>query len=318
MSNGDLILRSRPSNRRLRPCLAVLLISGSLLVQGCSFQRLVANQMAPSLREMSHAFRSERSVRHAREAGPALLALLDGFLSSAPDNEELLLLSAEMNAAFAFAFMEQEDPDWARELYRKARLRAMVAANGRLPGFAEAANRGGEDLQRALQRADRADVPVLFWAGFSWGAWINLSRGNPEALKDLPRVEAIMTRIQKLDASYFHGGADLFFGFYYGGRTRLLGGDPERSKKAFQRVFELHGDQPFLMARVLYAETYAVNTGDREAFEAALEVVINTPADALPEETLANSMAKKRAEALLDEVDDLFPPPPPPLDDEDE
>ncbi len=285
---------------------AVVVIATS---SGCSFQKFIANRMAPTLKEMAYSFRSEKSTQHAREAGPALISLLDGFLQASPENEELLMLSAEMHGAFAFAFIENEDQEWAAILYEKGLSRAFAAANRRVDDFFGRASEGGEALEAALAEADEDDVPALFWVGFNWGAWINLNRDDPEALADLPRVERLMERVRELDPTYFYGGPDLFFGFYYGGRTKLLGGEPERSKEAFENVIRINGDKPFLLAKVLYAQTYCVNNQDRDTFERLLEEVIDTPDDVLPEETLANKMAKVRAEDLLDEIDDLFEEP---------
>src|SRR5687768_9842824 len=90
------------------------------LAPACSMSKLVANNMGPVLRDATIAFNREPSPRHAREAAPGLLKQLDGFIVSSPDNVDLLLAGAEMNATFAFGFIEEEDPDWARELYRKA------------------------------------------------------------------------------------------------------------------------------------------------------------------------------------------------------
>ena len=45
---------------------------------------------------------------------------------------------------------------------------------------------------------------------------------------------------------------------------------------------------------------------DRELFQDLLTRVVDAPPDALPEQGLANSVAKKRARALLARVEELF------------
>ena len=62
----------------------------------------------------------------------------------------------------------------------------------------------------------------------------------------------------------------------------------------------------FLMAKVLYAKTYAVQLQDRTLFKKLLKEVIGAPADILPEQQLANAVAKQKAKKLLESADDLF------------
>jgi hypothetical protein len=49
-----------------------------------------------------------------------------------------------------------------------------------------------------------------------------------------------------------------------------------------------------------------VQAQDRDLFEKSLREVISAPADILPEQRLANEVAKQKAKILLEQVDDLF------------
>ena len=61
----------------------------------------------------------------------------------------------------------------------------------------------------------------------------------------------------------------------------------------------------YLLARVTFAEFYARYAYDPELFEETLrQVLIAEPK--VPEFTLMNAVAKTRAQALLDQADDLF------------
>lgn len=97
----------------------------------------------------------------------------------------------------------------------------------------------------------------------------------------------------------------MFFGGFYGARSKMLGGDPEKSKHHFERNLELT-ENKFLMTQMLYAKTYAVQTQNRELFERLLKIVLATPGDVLPEQRLANEVAKLKAQNLLEAADDLF------------
>jgi hypothetical protein len=59
------------------------------------------------------------------------------------------------------------------------------------------------------------------------------------------------------------------------------------------------------MPRVVYAEFYARYTFDRELYEKLLREVLAAP-DADRDSALMNSVARKRAQALLEQADDWF------------
>ncbi|RME75888.1 MAG: hypothetical protein D6776_02315, partial [Planctomycetota bacterium] len=88
------------------------------LLGGCNTTRFMANQMVGSLEASKRAFARERSPEQARAAAPASLSMLDGFIESAPHNEDLLRIAAEMNANAAFALIEpREEFGWVMPGY---------------------------------------------------------------------------------------------------------------------------------------------------------------------------------------------------------
>ena len=107
------------------------------------------------------------------------------------------------------------------------------------------------------------------------------------------------------DSAFYYGGAHIFLGTLAGMRPRLLGGDPESSRAHFEAALRLnHGT--FLMTYVYYAKSYAVQTLDEELFVSLLETVRNASLEILPENRLANSVAKRKAEQLLERRSELF------------
>ena len=45
----------------------------------------------------------------------------------------------------------------------------------------------------------RGDVPPIFWTAYCWAGWIQSNMGSAKALGDLPRVEALMSRVLELE-----------------------------------------------------------------------------------------------------------------------
>ena len=148
-------------------------------------------------------------------------------------------------------------------------------------------------------------VPTLFWTANAWGSWINLSRDSPRAIAEMGKVELIMQRVIELDETYYYGGSHLFFASFYGGRSKMFGGDPEKAKNHFDRFVEL-SEGKFLMGNVLFAKYYAIQMQDRELYKNLLVKVLDTPGDVLAEQRLVNEIAKIKASKLLKDIEDYF------------
>jgi hypothetical protein len=157
-----------------------------------------------------------------------------------------------------------------------------------------------EDLEAALTRLQRYNVPNLFWGSFAWLSWIQVQQGAPAAMADLVTVEKIMERLLELDEGFQAGSTHLFFGAYYATRPPMFGGDPEKSQMHFDRALQLSGRKSLLI-QATYAETLARQLFDRELHDSLLNEVLDFPLDSAPEYALSNQIAKRKAQRLLDE-----------------
>jgi tetratricopeptide (TPR) repeat protein len=156
-----------------------------------------------------------------------------------------------------------------------------------------------------LRRCRKEDVPALFCATSCWARWTAVNLDNLEAVSELPFLEAAMERLLELDESYSYGSPHLLVGTYLAAKPAILGGDIAKAKEHFDRALAL-ADGKFLPAKVLYAKYYARRIQDRGLFAQTLEEVLSAPADAVPELTLSNVMAKEQARELLEKADEYF------------
>lgn len=300
---GFLALAPAPT---LALAVAVAVAFGAPL--GCSMKRMVANNVTGTMEDTTRAFYAETYVKHAREAAPSLLVMLDGFIMSAPDNVELLTAAAEMNCSFAMGMAEPEDPRWAARLYQKGRdygLRALADESERIA--AAVAGGPAEDLAQVLREDfDEDDTAALFWTAMCWGSWVNVNLDDMEAIAELPRAETIMTRVLELDETFYHAGPHLFFGMAAASRPQMIGGDPAKGQEHFQRVFELT-KKTFLLAYAFYAQSYAVQIQDYSLFDETLRYVEQAPPDIAPDIMLFTAIAKQRAQTLRGRAAELFP-----------
>jgi hypothetical protein len=280
----------------MAPFLAILALA--LLTGGCTFKQGVARTSAVLLDDMIAALNAESDTNHAREAAASLLVILEGHVRADPGHRPLRRAAAQAYGGFAFGFLEKEEPDRARQLYKRGRDHGLRAL-GLSPSSKNA------PFRKALVRLGRGDISLLFWTAYCWSGWINLSRGSPDALADLPRAEAMMARTRAIDPQFFYGGPELFFGVYYGSRSRLLGGDPQKAAAHFRRAVSASGGR-FLMAKFLFARYHAVQTQNKELFVRLLNEIEKAPMGLLPDQALANALAKKWAKALRERMKDLF------------
>jgi hypothetical protein len=271
---------------------------------GCALnKKLTVAGTAALLEDVARAASKQSDLRLVREAMPAFLLLMDGMVEGWPDNERLLLAAAQAYSSFASVLAEENDPVFREVLLTRSKDYALRALAQR--GIADPAGSAFDEFEKAVGRTTSADLPGVFWAASCWAGWIAAQMGSIEALAELPRVEALMRRALALDESYYYGGPHLFMGILDASRPPVAGGSLSRAEAHFSKALEF-GQGKFLMTQVYYAEFYARKAFERELFVATLEKVLATPADAVPELTLLNSVARRKAEKLIARADEFF------------
>ena len=251
------------------------------------------------------AMNHETDLQLAAQALPSDLKLLDGLIIESPDNEKLLLLGAQGYTSYALGFVEDSSKERASDFYNRARnygLRVLFANND---DFRKNIDSSLDAFQKSLNEFGKDDVSAVFWTANAWGSYMNLNRDNVDALVDLPKVEAMMNFVLKHDENYFYGGAHLFFGTILASLPAMFGGDTAAAKVHFEKAIQASGGK-FLMTYYYYAKSYAVMTQNKDLFESLLHKVIDSPKDLLPDQNLANEIAKTKAAELLKHENDYF------------
>jgi len=270
---------------------------------GCSQTRFMVKSMNPLMAKMNKSVNENPDVDTVRDAMPASLIQMDGFITAAP-NKELLLMTSEAYFGYSFAFIEDADKVRASKMYLKARDYALQVLN-KDSHFKKALNKPAAGFKQALKRFDKDDVPALYWAASSWMARIALNLDKPELLMDIPKAEAMLLRVVELDENFYYGVAHAALGSFYASRSKTIGGDPEKAKYHFDRAFEL-SDSKILFVHLMYAKFYAYQVQDRQLFISTLEDIVSKPVGYFPEKNFANEVAKRKAKRLLEDVDMYF------------
>ncbi|OGQ87484.1 MAG: hypothetical protein A2512_01150 [Deltaproteobacteria bacterium RIFOXYD12_FULL_56_24] len=279
--------------------LAVLLLVAAFFSPGCA-SLVIQPMVGPVVKNLNR----QADLELVCDGAPSYLLLLDSLLVSEPDNARLLLHGTQAYTAYASIMPECGRPERAVVLGERARAYGLRLL-GTYKSLAGAASLPLAVFSEALQSAGPGEVEKLFWGGYSWATWIGFSQGAPAAVADLPKVEQLMLRVLALDETFYHGGAHLFLGVYYGSLPVMLGGRPEVSRTHFERALAI-GERRFLPTLVAYAEYYARQTLDRELYVRLLEETMAFDLALAPDLTMANVLAKRRAQRLLAQVEDVF------------
>jgi hypothetical protein len=266
-------------------------------------RKLTVGATATLLEEVARASSKQSDLRILREGMPAYLMLIDGMVQAWPDNEQLLIAASQSYSSFASLFVEDQDKEYANLLYGRGKQYALKSLEMR--GFKEPLQRPFDEFKEGLNRLGKKDVPYIFWTATCWANWIRLNLDSMEALSELPRVETMMQRVLDIDEGFYYGGPHLFMGIWFASRPKMAGGDLKKAQGHFLKALDL-GQGKFLMAYVYYANHYARKMMDKDLFNSTLQKVLETPADISPDLTLLNTVAKKKAQELLNRVEEYF------------
>lgn len=291
---------------------------------GC-LERLAANSTAKIMNRASPAIQTFADPAIAEASLPYSITQMEGLMRVIPDNVLLRTNAMRAYGSYGYGFLEDRmeqaevDDDEARiELYRQratmAYLRAKEIGFETMTmdedddGGAMGAYRRSLDAWKAYVRRfdDAEQVGLVFWTAYAWARNINLNKENPDVLADLPYAIALFEQAYRLDHTYNLHAPHAAMGGYYARAAASLGGQPDDARREFETAINAT-QRHFLTYLVMEAKFYAVMVQDRALFRRLLEEVINA-GDVMPEQRLANQIAKRRARRYLDRIDDLFGP----------
>ena len=272
---------------------------------GCfSTRQMIADSAGGLFGELALSANRQSDIALVRQGLPSYLMLIDGMIGTNPDNQALLLAGAQAYASYASLLLEEEESSRASQLIQKAKIYALKALE-QDPLFKGSPENPLDLFQKQMEKAEKSHAPFLFGVGSIWGTWIAQGPDSVEGMADLPKVEALMDRVLKLDPGYYYGGPHLFKGIMLSARPVQYGGNLEKALTHFQQALK-YSQGKFLMTQIFYAQYYAKQRLDRDLFVKTLNQVLSTPADIEPDLTLINTLAHDKAKRLLNQVNEFF------------
>jgi len=290
-----------------------------LLAAGCSIRRFAVNQVGNALASGGSTFTSDDDPDLVADAIPFGLKMYESLLAESPRHAGLLLAAAQGFTEYSYAFVDSRIDeareenldranalrDRARKLYLRAYRYGMRGLEARHPGFATALN---NDADRALQRAGKRDVALLYWTAASRGLAISLSKNSPEMIAELPLVQRIVARVAQLDEGFEDGAVPDFLIAFEASRTDIQAEERQKlMRRHLERAIELSKGRR-AGTYLSFAENACLPAQNAEEFTSMLEKALAVDADADPDRRLANLVAQRRARWLLHHIDELFLP----------
>ena len=295
------------------------MICSAFLMASCSVSKIASDMTAGIFKEGAPVFEQEGDVETAEISGLAMIKTLEVFNYQNPSNKTYLNLLARSYATYAFGFFETRmvqyqfsDPekyqmyfDRAKGFYKKGKSFASDLFHRKDPTLISALAKDLDLTRKRVSHYDRHDIDPLFWFAFNWGSYINLSKDDITVVADLPLVEAMMAQILKVYPGFFYGGPNIFYGVYYASRPAMLGGNPVKAKESFEAAAQTT-DGKNLMVFALEAQFLAVQTMDRALFDEMIRKVNDGSVEGLPQQRLANALAKQRVKYLAANASHYF------------
>lgn len=290
----------------MRPVIALAIL---VLLGGCALRQVAVDRFADALAEGGATYAMDDDPDLVRAAAPFSLKLTESLLAETPRHKGLLLAAARGFTQFAYAFVQQEadeieDRDVAASvaLQQRARRLYLRARDYGLRGLALGPEELRAEPRRALSAVSRSEVGLLYWTGAAWAASIGLSKDDPEALAELPAVEAMIDRALELDEGYERGAIHTLLIGYEMVRQGTPGDPAARARRHFARSLELSSSAD-AAPYVALAEAVCVPAQRRVEFEALLREALRIDGSA---NRLANLVMQRRARWLLARTDRLF------------
>src|SRR6476660_3420098 len=235
------MLRLSPSGV---PRLAVVVCALTLL-SGCALvKRKAVGMVASTLASSGDVFTRDDDLELVGDAIPFGLKLYESLLDSAPKNKDLLIATCSNFTQYGVAYLETEAAvlgeaqhhdevahlnQRALKLYLRATGYCLRAMEVRVPGIGQKLL---TDPAPALAKAEKKDVPLLYWMAASWGSAIGLGVDRPDIVIDMPAVRALAERALALDESWSKGAIHEMF-VSLDGLPEALGGSAARSREHF-------------------------------------------------------------------------------------
>jgi hypothetical protein len=261
-----------------------------LLITSCSTLRKTSLGVAsPMFFEASAGFEDEGNWENFRLGIPANLKLLDGLLVIRPEDHNLLVAAIKGYTGYAFTVNETlyladkfAEKDKSRHLDEALMNYSKAFAYGRQ--FLATEDITLQDLQKAQKEKggivafldrhlsdDEVSLEGAIYTGQALGSLANLQKHDMILVSYVSIAKGLFDWACSKNSDIGFGVCQIFAGSYEASRPRMLGGNPAKGKKIFEKFIK---DRPHhWLGRVIFLENYVIPMSDERAFNKQRKVL---------------------------------------------
>lgn len=244
---------------------------------------------------------AERDDRAKLEAA---IEAWEKVVQAVPNDAEALtsLARAHYFLADGFLALEEDVQDQEFAAYQKGvdyGERALLVLE---PGF-EKDMRSGKSFEEAISKINPSAINAAYWYCTNLGRFAS-KQGLSERLYYKDKLKTAMERILELDAKFYYGAADRYFGAFYSLLPGIAGRDTDKSAAHFEKSLAMAPE--YLSTKVIKAQFLAPAIDDEDMYRAELEAVLAAPDTDNPDIAPENRAAKRHAKKMLEQIDEVF------------
>ena len=152
---------------------------------------------------------------------------------------------------------------------------------------------------------DISNIDKLYWSAAAYAGAIQSSNGDPEWVIQLPKIGLLLETALSLNPEWNYGALYTAMISYSLIRHDAKENKVEIAKAFFDKAIKASNGED-LSPYITYAENIAVSEQNKKEFTNMLYKALNIDIHANPELSLTNYINQKRANWLLDNIDEFF------------
>ncbi|MDH5611614.1 MAG: TRAP transporter TatT component family protein [Gammaproteobacteria bacterium] len=283
---------------RLIRCSLITILLLSLTACG----GLISSAKKEFAEDLSATILAHDEPETVRQAIPTYLILVSSLIRSDQTNIDLLISGSRLYGSYASVFVEETGRKII--LARRSFAYAEQAMCIKLAKSCTAKIMSYHEFEQTIKDFKKEDASILFAYGAAWTGLIQANRADWNAVAELPKAKAIISKVLELDEGINNGDAHLYMGVMESLLPPAMGGKPDIAKEHFERALEI-SKRKNLMALLMYAEKYARLLFNRELHDSLLNELLAVDIRQ-SKSLLIDTIARVKAKELLANADDYF------------
>ncbi len=255
-----------------------------LLITSCSSIRKTGLKMTtPLLYELSQEIYTERDWDILSESIPGLLKLTESLLYTIPDDLNLLASATKTRLAYAYSIHETNylrDKlsgkingihkhrallSYTKSLEHGLKYLKLKGVNKKELFLSITIENGVKNILNDNLKPNYQEITTTFYTANALASLINLQRDNLKLVTLLPIAKAMIDWACDKKYDIDNGACNIFYASYEVSRPRMLGGNPEKGRKIFEKAIKKYKANSLI--RTSFIEYYIIPMENKNLYK---------------------------------------------------